>query len=56
MYAIRSYYEAVTRRLGVKPPWILSFLLCIGTPAPSWPSFPRQQRYGMDRVVAFETL
>ena len=48
--------KAVTQRIGVKPPWILSFLLCIGTPAPSWPSFPRQQRYGMDRVVAFETL
>lgn len=46
----------VSETIGVKPPWILSFLLCIGTPAPSWPSFPRQQRYGLDKVVAFETL
>ncbi|SMC25132.1 Nitroreductase [Desulfacinum hydrothermale DSM 13146] len=48
--------KAVSELIGVKPPWILSFLLSIGTPAPGWPSFPRQQRYGFDQVVAFETL
>jgi nitroreductase len=47
---------AVSAAIGVEAPWILSFLLCIGTPAPTWPSFPRQQRYGMDAVVAFESL
>lgn len=48
--------KGVSEAIGVKAPWILSFLICIGTPAEGWPSFPRQQRYGMDKVVAFETL
>jgi nitroreductase len=48
--------KAISDNIGVKAPWVLSFLLCIGTPAASWPSFPRQQRYGIDDVVAFEAL
>ena len=48
--------KGVSEAIGVEAPWILSFLLCIGTPAPTWPSFPRQQRYGMSEVVAFESL
>lgn len=48
--------KAVSEVIGVKAPWILSFLLSIGTPAATWPSFPRQQRYAMDKVVVFETL
>ena len=47
--------RGVNEVLGITAPWILSFLLCIGTPAPAWPSFPRQQRYQMKEVVAFET-
>ncbi len=45
---------AVTALLGVGDGWILSFLIALGYPAGEIP-FPRQQRFGPEEVVRYDT-
>lgn len=45
---------ALTNMLGVRPPWVISFLIAIGTRAKDEP--PRPPRHELARVVFYETL
>jgi nitroreductase len=47
--------KAVSGFVGVKAPWILSFMLSLGY-SEGGEAFPRQQRYGLDKVLCIDEL
>jgi nitroreductase len=47
--------KAVSEYIGVKAPWILSFMISLGY-SESGEAFPRQQRYGLDKVLCIDEL
>jgi len=47
--------KALSGFIGVEAPWILSFMIALGY-SETGEAFPRQQRYGLDRVLCIDEL
>ena len=47
--------KAISENIGVKAPWLLSFMIALGY-SESGEAFPRQQRYGLDKVLCIDQL
>lgn len=47
--------KAVSEYIGVKAPWILSFMISLGY-SETGEKFPRQQRFGLDKVLCIDEL
>lgn len=47
--------QAISEYIGVKAPWIFSFMISLGY-SETGEAFPRQQRYGLDRVLCIDEL